>query len=100
MAISGVWLTQAERDAFLRRFPPLYELSRRELEVAVLVAGGLTNQQIAEQLFISNNTVKRHLERIFRRLGMRNRLQLAVAVYRAARLSERYELDQQEAMAA
>lgn len=46
------------------------ELSRRELEVARLVTEGLTNNEIAEALFISPRTVSTHLEKIYRRLGI------------------------------
>jgi non-specific serine/threonine protein kinase len=55
-------------------------LSRREREVAVLVARGLTNRQIAEQLVIAERTVEGHLERIRGKLGLRSRTQIAVWV--------------------
>lgn len=53
-------------------------LTRRELEVAALVAEGLTNRQIAERLFISERTVDRHLEHIRQKLGVRSRSQITV----------------------
>lgn len=52
-------------------------LSRRELEVAALVADGLTNRAIAERLFISERTVDGHLEHIREKLGVSNRAQVA-----------------------
>jgi len=52
------------------------ELSRREMEVAHLVAEGLTNIEIAEALFISPRTVSTHLEKIYRRLGISSRAAL------------------------
>jgi len=55
-------------------------LSRREREVAVLVARGLTNRQIADQLVIAERTVEGHLERIRGKLGLRSRTQIAVWV--------------------
>jgi len=58
-------------------------LSRREQEVAALVAEGLTNRAIADRLFISERTVDRHLEHIREKLGVSNRAQ--VAVWYAAR---------------
>ncbi len=48
-------------------------LSSRELEILVLISQGKTNHQIAEQLFIADNTVKWHLKNIFDKLGVRNR---------------------------
>lgn len=51
-------------------------LSRRELEVARLVADGLTNTEIAETLIISPRTVSTHLEKIYRRLGINSRASL------------------------
>lgn len=53
------------------------ELSNREREVALLVSRGLTNRLMARQLGISENTVGRHLENIYRKLGIRSRTELA-----------------------
>ncbi|MEA5572857.1 response regulator transcription factor [Calothrix sp. UHCC 0171] len=58
--------------------PPLTELTTRELDVAKLVATGATNQEIAEQLYISESTVKTHINSIFHRLNLKNRAQLAI----------------------
>jgi DNA-binding NarL/FixJ family response regulator len=55
-------------------------LTPREEEVAVLVAQGLTNRQIASRLVISEATVETHLARIFRKLGLQSRTQLSVWV--------------------
>jgi LuxR family transcriptional regulator, maltose regulon positive regulatory protein len=52
---------------------PLGELSRRELEVLALLAEGLTNQQIAERLVLSEHTVHRHVTNILRKLGLPSR---------------------------
>lgn len=52
-------------------------LSERELEVLERVAGGATNREIAEELFISENTVKHHLKNILAKLQMQNRAQAA-----------------------
>jgi DNA-binding CsgD family transcriptional regulator len=48
-------------------------LSAREREVLAAVADGLTNQELAERLFISERTANRHLSNIFTKLGVRNR---------------------------
>jgi len=48
-------------------------LTRREREVVMLVAEGLTNAQIAERLWISPGTVRRHLESVFSKLGVHTR---------------------------
>ncbi len=52
-------------------------LSERELEVVRLVARGRTNTEIAGELFISAGTVKNHLANVQRRLGVRNRVEIA-----------------------
>jgi non-specific serine/threonine protein kinase len=52
-------------------------LSRREMEVAELIADGATNAQVAARLFISERTVESHLASIFNKLGVDSRLQVA-----------------------
>jgi len=56
------------------------QLSARELEVVDLVAEGLTNPEIAERLFVSEVTVKKHLTSIFQKTGLKNRGALIKAV--------------------
>jgi DNA-binding NarL/FixJ family response regulator len=53
-------------------------LSDRERQIAFLVARGFKNRDIAQELNISENTVKRHLQSIFNKTGARDRLELAV----------------------
>ena len=53
-----------------------HALTDRELEVAHLAAGGLTRREIATQLAISENSVKTHLEHIYGKLGVRNRIEM------------------------
>ncbi|HEY2593161.1 MAG TPA: response regulator transcription factor [Chloroflexota bacterium] len=53
-------------------------LSRREQEVAILLARGLTNKQIAASLIVSPATVRSHVEHILGKLGLRSRAQIAV----------------------
>ncbi len=72
-------LDQIEPGAISLRLPALPEpLSQREQEVLVLIAKGLTNQQIADRLVISVRTVKKHVENIHGKLGVLNRTQAVV----------------------
>ncbi len=57
---------------------PSRELTPREREVLGLVARGRNNTQIARELFISVNTVTRHMTNIFSKTGTRNRVEVAV----------------------
>ena len=50
-------------------------ITRRELEILGLIAGGLSNREIAERLFVSENTVKTHSSRLFEKLGAKRRTQ-------------------------
>lgn len=63
--------------------PPASPLSEREAEVARLVGEGATNRQIARRLFITEGTAKNHISSILRKLGLRDRTQLAVWVGRS-----------------
>ena len=58
-------------------------LTVREREVAAAVARGLRNKQIAEELGISAETVKRHLASIYGKLALRGRLALAIHMLRS-----------------
>ena len=55
-----------------------YDLSKRELEVLRELTRNLTNEEIAEELYISPHTVKRHIENILVKTGFKNRIDLAV----------------------
>ena len=50
-------------------------VTRRELEILELIANGLSNREIAERLFVSENTVKTHSSRLFDKLGAKRRTQ-------------------------
>ena len=56
---------------------PVSSLTRREREVATLVARGLTNRQIAQELSISERTAENHVAKILKKLGLRSRAQIA-----------------------
>jgi len=57
-------------------------LTERELDVARLVVQGRTNRQVAANLYVSVRTVEVHLGRVFRKLGVRSRTELAVLALR------------------
>ena len=63
--------------------PPESELTPKELEVLDAVAEGLSNQQVADRLFVSLSTIKTHLQSIYGKLDVKRRTQ---AVERARRL--------------
>ncbi len=56
-------------------------LTSRELEVLIAIARGLSNQELADQLFIAPNTVKTHVKRVFAKIGARDRAQAVVIAY-------------------
>ncbi len=59
--------------ATARATPPPDGLTRREVEILSLISRGLTNPEIAAQLFLSNHTIKTHISRIFAKTGSRDR---------------------------
>ncbi|SEE81406.1 response regulator [Jiangella alba] len=64
----------------------LAELSERELEVAVAIAHGRSNAEISAELFMSVATVKAHVSRVLTKLGLNNRVQIALLVHDAGRV--------------
>ena len=92
VAHGGLWvgpslmqrLMAATRDVVQRASHPavpaadLSALSEREAQVARAVAAGKSNKEVAEQLFISERTVKAHLGAVFEKLGVRDRVQLVL----------------------
>jgi DNA-binding CsgD family transcriptional regulator len=73
------WAERAGREARrvgIRAAGPL-ELTATEQRVAALVAEGRTNRETADALFMSVNTIEWNLSRIYRKLGVRSRTELA-----------------------
>lgn len=79
-------------EAFTRKAPVradpaqserLATLTPRELEVLAGIGRGLSNQELAEELFIADNTVKTHVKRVFTKIGARDRAQAVVIAYQA-----------------
>jgi DNA-binding NarL/FixJ family response regulator len=90
-----IWLDSSTTAAVIRQFaspldPALAQvaanakpreraqLSQREREIIVLIAQGYKNKEIAEKMFITEQTVKNHLHNVFDKLGVSDRLELAL----------------------
>jgi len=90
-AATGIWLglklTRSRERVVVREVvaPASFTLNKeklgqlgitpRELEVLTLIAAGLSNREIAQKIFVSENTVKTHSSRVFDKLGARRRTQ-------------------------
>ena len=61
----------------------LSQLTDREKEVIKVIADGLTNKEIARELFISESTVENHIHNIYEKLEITNRAQAVALAYRA-----------------
>lgn len=99
-----IWLDSHTTAAVMRQFASPGELmnggtgkgrersplSQREREIVGLVAQGYKNREMAEKMFISEQTVKNHLHNIFDKLGVSDRLELALyAIHKGLHLIER-----------
>ena len=82
-AITKRLIEQFARSGPLVPSPTIGELTPREREVLVLIAHGLSNAEIADELVLSQATVKTHVKRILGKLPARDRAQAVVAAYEA-----------------
>ena len=87
-ALLAPTVTRRLVEEFVRRPPPgeetpaaVDDLTEREREVLKLIAGGLSNAEIAARLVVSGATVKTHVNRIFQKLDLRDRVQAVVLAY-------------------
>ena len=64
------------------KIKPENELTQREYEVLMLIAEGHNNKEIAEELFISEKTVKNHVSNIFRKINVSDRTQAAIYAFK------------------
>ncbi|MCL2621070.1 MAG: response regulator transcription factor [Defluviitaleaceae bacterium] len=81
MAGAGVLDPDALKKLAQAENPALEDLTPRERDIARLVAQGLSNKEIAEQLFLSEGTVRNNIVTIMEKLGVTNRTQLGMAYY-------------------
>jgi DNA-binding NarL/FixJ family response regulator len=77
------------RTAGTVRLPGVDELTAREREVVALIATGLSNEEIAGRIYVSQSTVKTHVARAMMKLRARDRAQLVVFAYQAGLVADR-----------
>ncbi|MDQ1351797.1 MAG: hypothetical protein QG657_2102 [Acidobacteriota bacterium] len=73
----GEWVTHGPEPARLRDFYTRYDITGREEEIIDLLMEGKTNEEIGDELFISTKTVKNNISTIYKKTGVKNRVQLS-----------------------
>ena len=76
---------QASKRPSKVRSHPIEPLTKRERQIVRVMAEGLTNKEIAQRLRLAEATVKVHLHRIYRKLGITNRTTLAILTHTDAK---------------
>jgi DNA-binding NarL/FixJ family response regulator len=101
-AVVAPSVTRRLLDAYAHKFvqpslgeganhPELDELTTREREILIEVAGGHSNAEIADHLYVAEATVKTHLGRVLAKLGLRDRVQAVVYAYEVGLIQPRGE---------
>ena len=67
-------LSEVNQEDFTEKFKS-FDLSKREIEVLTNIANGLSNDEIAKEMFVSKNTIKTHIKNIYMKLDVKNRIQ-------------------------
>ena len=97
VAAGDALLSPAVTKRVIRQFartprpdPPkeMHDLTARERDILQLIAGGLSNAEIGETLYISETTVKTHVTHILQKLGLRDRVQAVVMAYQTGLIEE------------
>ena len=100
VAAGDALLSPAVTNRVISRFarlqrpePPkeLDDLTSREADVLRLIAKGLSNAEIGEELFISDTTVKTHVTHVLQKLGLRDRVQAVVLAYQSGIMDDESE---------
>ena len=91
-SVGGIPKPQVKQEKRNEKFG----LSARQTEILELLVEGLSNQQMAERLFVSNETVKTHMRHIMEKLAVADRTQAAVKALREGLLSSQHSLEGQQ----
>ncbi|NJR74069.1 MAG: LuxR family transcriptional regulator [Scytonema sp. CRU_2_7] len=83
----STWLTKIQSQSTGYNSPNINRLTSREIQIAELVAQGLTNAEIGAALWITENSVKQALKRMFRKLEVSSRAELVGRLFSNTRLS-------------
>ncbi len=67
-------LPDTDQEDFTEKFKS-FDLSKREIEVLINIANGLSNDEIADKMYVSKNTIKTHIKNIYMKLDVKNRIQ-------------------------
>ena len=84
-SVIGEFLRESEKKLLIKapdsnQLAKMKTISQREMEVMALISESMTNEEIAEKLFLSSKTVKTHIRNIYEKIGIRNRVE-AVLLY-------------------